>query len=91
MNKICITGSSGFIASHVSEFLKMERIQVIGLQRHSFTGLWSQWAIPDITYFGDLRDKEIVEKARNNSLEGAPESTNLLLKKMDEVSKLIGK
>jgi HPt (histidine-containing phosphotransfer) domain-containing protein len=42
--------------------------------------------------FMDLHDvaKEIVEKARNNSLEGASESIALLLKKMEEVSKLVG-
>jgi HPt (histidine-containing phosphotransfer) domain-containing protein len=42
--------------------------------------------------FMDLHDtaKEIVEKARNNSLEGASESITLLLNKMKEVSKLVG-
>lgn len=43
--------------------------------------------------FMDLHDvaKEIVEKARNNSLEGASESITLLRKKMEDVSKLIGR
>jgi len=66
MNKICITGSAGFIASHVSEALKYKGIQVIGLQRHSITGGY-QYALPNIIYFGDLRDKELVEKAIQGS------------------------
>lgn len=56
--KYLITGSGGFIASHVLETLRDRRIESIGLERH-INHLEVQ---PDQLYFGDMRDKSLVEK-----------------------------
>lgn len=58
MKTICVTGSGGFIASHTIEALQKRGYGTIGIQRHIGA---EQFA--DIIYLGDLKDKEVVEKA----------------------------
>lgn len=66
--KILITGSSGFIGGHVTEELHSRGIHVVGLVRHfgDPTSVPIE-TMPDVLYFGDVRDKEIVEKAVNSA------------------------
>jgi nucleoside-diphosphate-sugar epimerase len=62
MRKVLVTGSKGFIAQYTIKELHSEGYQVVGLERHSdtVTDLLDE---PDIIYFGDIRDYDIVEKA----------------------------
>lgn len=66
--KVLVTGASGFIAGHVIEELHSRGIETIGLVRH--IGSVANTPIeawPDVTYVGDVKDKEVVEKAVNSS------------------------
>lgn len=60
IKRVLVTGCFGFISSHVIEELRDQGIIPIGLSRHTepFGPL-----SPDITYIGDIKDKNIVEKA----------------------------
>lgn len=66
--KVLVTGAHGFIAGHVIEELHSRGINVIGLVRHvgNMASLPVE-AMPDMVYVGDVRDKEVVEKAVNSS------------------------
>lgn len=64
--KIAVSGSDGFIASHTIEVLHDKGYEVVGIQRHIGTlqvGTVPESAKPDVLYFGDVRDKSLVEKA----------------------------
>lgn len=64
MKSIAVTGSNGFIASHLIEVLHKLGHKVIGLERHTGNTLTGDKPPrPDVEYIGDLRDKEIVYKA----------------------------
>ena len=61
---IFVSGSNGFIASHLIEVLREQGHKVTGLERHTGNTLEGmERPKPDIEYLGDLRDKEIVYKA----------------------------
>lgn len=58
-NKVLVTGSSGFLGSHLVDFLKLQGHQVVLFDKYS-----SSYKSPnDIEYVGDLLDKKIIEKA----------------------------
>lgn len=59
MKTVLVTGSSGFIASHTIDLLQKEGYKVIGLQRHCIP---NNEINPDCIYFGDIRDKNFVDK-----------------------------
>lgn len=62
--KVLVTGASGFIAGHVIEELHNRDVDVIGLVRHvGNLGQTTIGALADVAYLGDVRDKEVVEKA----------------------------
>lgn len=70
MKKVLVTGSLGFIASHVIEELHNQGYYVIGLERHfggrhGATMMRSAGANhePDDVYIGDIRDRNLVDRA----------------------------
>ncbi len=63
MKKILVTGSMGFIPSHVIAELHNRGYEVIGLERHFGSVTKKEIYHPDQVYLADLRDKEAVEKA----------------------------
>ncbi len=64
MKKFCITGSNGFIASHLIEEAHKKGYKVVGISRHLGNILEGEKEVkPDILYLGDVRDKSLVEKA----------------------------
>lgn len=61
---IAISGSNGFIASHLTEVLQEMGHKVTGLERHTGNTLEGiERPKPDVEYLGDIRDKEIAYKA----------------------------
>lgn len=61
MKKILVTGSQGFIASHVIEELHAQDCYVIGLERHIGYRQGAAYE-PDEVYVGDMRDRNLVDK-----------------------------
>lgn len=61
MRKILVTGSQGFIASHVIEQLHSQDCHVIGLERHVGYRIGAVYE-PDEIYVGDVRDRNLVDK-----------------------------
>lgn len=64
--KILVSGSDGFIASHTIEVLHEAGYEVIGIKRHVGSlqvGEVPKEAKPDVLYIGDIRDRSLVEKA----------------------------
>lgn len=65
---ILVTGSNGFLASHLIEVLHEMGHRVTGLERHTGNTLKGDSVPrPDVEYIGDLRDKEIVQKAASKT------------------------
>lgn len=55
--KVLVTGSEGFIASYTIQEIHRRGYQAIGLQRHiGNTQEVPKDAIPDVTYYSDIRD-----------------------------------
>ena len=59
--KIAITGSQGFLGQHTIEVARSLGHEVIGLTRHE--DFLNSEVQPDVAYYGDITDKEYVEKA----------------------------
>jgi len=64
MKKILVTGCYGFLAGHLIQVLKEKKYEVVGLARHI---PHNHVPYPDYVYLGDMRDKELVEKAVSSS------------------------
>lgn len=65
MKQILVTGAGGFLAGHTIEELHDRGYKVIGLTRHMSTANAVGNHTPDTLYFGDMKDREVVEKAVN--------------------------
>lgn len=63
MNKLLITGSNGFLAGHLANEAKKRGYYTQGLTRH----IANNGNLLDNVYLGDMRDKELVEKAVNTA------------------------
>lgn len=59
--KIAITGSQGFLGQHAIEVARELGHEVVGLTRHE--DFLNSEIQPDVAYYGDITDKEYVEKA----------------------------
>jgi nucleoside-diphosphate-sugar epimerase len=62
MKKILVTGSAGFIAGHTIEELHRRGYFVVGIERHEAKEREMGDHRPDVVYFGDVRDKSLVDK-----------------------------
>ena len=63
MKQVTVTGAFGFISSHTIDELHRRGYKVLGLARHVGRVDVTSEHLPDSVYLGDLRDKEVVEKA----------------------------
>jgi nucleoside-diphosphate-sugar epimerase len=66
MKRILLTGSSGFIGSHLRPLLKERKYEVFNLERYVTGRIGSTAPYPKDTYFADLTDVYALTKAVND-------------------------